>query len=305
VILFQQSLPYFFPRVFRKEDLAMSERVLLDIRSNTARAVAGCVPGSHAFPVDSLLTMAFALPPRSRPVTIVFDEQESLDAARAILQRLGYSRISDQRFDDCERRQVCPEAKLAATRCWEPSPFLEHVIPRVEAAVSGRVAVDVGCGCGRDMVFLGMRGWAAVGFDNRPKLLRQCALLAGRHGCASSVAGISSNVKVSLPFRPRSADLVVAVRFLHRPTLPKLLDLVAAGGYLVYSHFLDGCQHTPVGTPSTEQGYFLVGELEQRCRQAGLEIVSSQTAALEDGRPVVNVLCFRPVPRGCSNSAVL
>jgi hypothetical protein len=100
---------------------------------------------------------------------------------------------------------------------------------------------------------------------------------------------------VTLPFRAACADLVVAVRFLHRPTLPLLLSLVAPGGFLVYSHFLDGCQHTPAGTPSTYHGFFFAGELEKMCASSGLSLIAAETSVLGDGRPLVNVLCRRPI----------
>ncbi len=92
-------------------------------------------------------------------------------------------------------------------------------------------------------------------------MARQATCLAARHGCPATVGVCIAEVATSMAFRPACADLVVAVRFLHRPTLPLLFGLVCTGGYLVYSHFLDGCQHTAVGTPTFTQGFFLAGGL--------------------------------------------
>jgi hypothetical protein len=82
-------------------------------------------------------------------------------------------------------------------------------------------------------------------------------------------------------------------RFLHRPSLQATLDTVRIDGFLVYSHFLDGCQHTAVGTPSSPDGFLLKGELEVAVEEAGFVILECVYTSLPDGRPIVELLARR------------
>ena len=271
--------------------------ILIDIRPVSQRQQEGAVPNSHSFPAAELApnALAFAMPPRSRQLVVIYDEGNAadLEMAMASLRRLGFRNVVQTPFHTFAN--VSKVDHMTVSRCWEPCPFLQQVMPHVEESAAGRVCVDVGCGCGRDMSYVAMRGWAVVGVDCRRKLIGQALCLAQRHGCAPHVGVVVAELSTAIAFRPTCADLVVAVRFLHRPTLPLLLGLVAAGGFLVYSHFLDGCQHTATGTPSTVEGFFLVGELEAFCTGSGLDVLISETCIIDDGRPVVNVLCRRPV----------
>ena len=273
--------------------------VVIDVRAVDEQLRNGAVDVGHSFPAADLDRLAFALPPRSRPLAVILtDDKDCVETQQAEiaskLTRLGYCSYSFFRFSAaCANRPIGP-TENNSKRCWEPCPLLQREIDRIETSVGGQgVCVDLGCGCGRDMAFLAMRGWAVAGFDNRKKLVQQSSILASRHSCSERFGSFVAHVSTSLPFRALCADLVLVVRFLHRPTVGKIFGLVAPGGFLLYSHFLDGCQDTDVGTPSTIEGFFLRGELEAKCVESGLAIVLAEETRLEDGRPMINVLCHR------------
>ena len=66
-----------------------------------------------------------------------------------------------------------------------PSPFLVPFIDTMKKEELGRVICDIGCGSGRDMLWLKERGFSPVGFEKSVGL----AMLASRHsGCNVIVA---------------------------------------------------------------------------------------------------------------------
>lgn len=282
--------------------------VVIDIRPQELYRFSH-IRGSHSFPLAAFEDLKFALPPRSSPLLVIHAGE--VGWVSKALVRLGFQRVTFLEFSGVEPSSVVSgEEEILLQRqrrCWEPCSFLNKVVSCVEADLSRTVAsngvedgshfvaVDVGCGSGRDMCFLAMRGWTVVGFDNRPELLRRCRLLSERHSCAARTHLVMCHVATTFPFRARSADLVVVVRFLHRGTLPLLFDMVAPGGYLLYSHFLDGCQSIGKCSPSTPQGYFFRGELEKMCqdRSDEFELRVSEESVLDDGRPIINFLARR------------
>jgi SAM-dependent methyltransferase len=221
---------------------------------------------------------------------------------------------------------------LPSARHWAPSAFVVEAADRIEAAnggIRGGVAMDIGCGSGRDAAYLASRGWTIIGIDNRMPFLGK-ALQLGRTvaptpsaplereaaaaislACTSSttpatsavtstgaVDGLCCDATRPLPLRPGQLDLIVCVRFLVRPLLPLLAHLLAPGGWLCYSHFVDGVQHSAVGTPASPAHYVMHGELRGKCvppAGSGIEVdvVVDREDLLADGRPVSNVLLRR------------
>ena len=208
-------------------------------------------------------------------------------------------------------------------RCWSPSPFLEAYIDHIEHSIGGPgVAFDVGCGSGRDIAFLAARGWHVFGIDNRDKLLQQAAMFTERYASGSLVrsgvvAGgchpMDMTLKSSLPLRPSSVDLLLIVRFIHRPLFDAahepLVNVIRNGGFVLYSHFVDGVQHSPIGHPKHPDAYLQHGELRRVFCDGSLklsatntpakaptdvkrlvEVVVDEEALLADGRPVANFL---------------
>lgn len=246
-----------------------------------------------SLPLTTAQSIPGALPPRSVPQLIALTCPQDYDATSTLLvtrlqypsctictsisdaavawrsaRRGGGGEQDDDDHDDDKDSIVDVVVDTTAVidrsrRCWEPNGFLLETVTEMETILGGPAhAVDIGCGTGRDMVFLAMRGWAVTGLDNRRKLLQQALQLGEHHGVMSSLTSVNQHVVHSYAFRPASLDLVVVCRFLHRPSLCSLLSLPRIGGLLLYSHFLDGCQHTAVGTPTTSAGFFFQGELE-------------------------------------------
>lgn len=286
----------------------------IDIRSEAA-FLAGHYVGSLSFPRRSVLSRTNELPPKGDPVPMRVVVPSSMegdvdDAERTVtadvlasLQVGGWTvRPCTLSADDGEALAVGP---AVPRRLWQPAALLLRCIDRIEAVLGGPgVALDVGCGCGRDMCFLVQRGWHVVGADSRRKILADAQAFAGHvcsgvgppdYQCASFAA--------TLAVRPASVDLVLAIRFLHRPLLPALARAVRPGGFLLYHHFVDGVQHSAVGHPKNPAAYLQHGELRSvfvppqvfsgddgdgHAAVVAFEACVDFEATLPDGRPTTN-----------------
>lgn len=261
---------------------------VIDVRTREAYD-AGHMPDAFSFPWEDIHEDACGLPTKDTALTVVVDESIDACAVRALFRELCYSNVTLVYFSALSHTTNAVPVGFP----WAPNPFLEEVITKVEATVGVGVALDVGTGSGRDMVYLGHRGWHVLGIDNVERRLRQAFRLAQRHGTDAHVCAGVVDVRAGYPFRPGCFDLINVCRFIHRPSFSQLAVLVKVGGLLLYSHFLEGCQHTTIGHPKTVKGFFLSGELEALLQQHSFALLVHHVTLLQDGRPFIHVLAQR------------
>lgn len=262
--------------------------VVIDVRP-CEEYNAGHAEGSFSFPWEDISLLSCGLPDRDCSIKVVFGAHQNVQDIQGFFVRLRY-----QSLEMCLVSDIAEPLTLATPKgfCFKPSAFLSSVITQVEQAVGrGAVALDVGCGSGRDMVFLASRQWTVIGIENRKRLLACAHMLADRFKVRHRVAGIIWDVKKgSSAVRHHSYHLLHCCRFIHRPSLPRFIDGLAEGGFVVYSHFLEGCEKTEIGHPKNSSGFFLRGELESILRNCHVSILSAEEHVLHDGRPMIHVI---------------
>lgn len=277
-----------------------SQEIIIDTRPEEEYALLHYTGAFH-FPSDTIRSLSCALPQRHHSITVVCGTPHNLEMMKEFFLRMGYVKEPTFLIFSAEASLLPLTSGLPdrSRRCWEPNRLLKENIDFIETSLcsggfKGFVAFDIGCGTARDSLFLTQRGgWHCIGLDNRRKLLDQASNLYSFHGEASSQF-LLCNLRNSFPVRLGALDLVVVSRFLHRQTLSAIFDLPRVGGFLLYSHFLDGCQHTVIGTPSTLDGFLLRDELADICSNRGdYEILFHEEARLDDGRPMVHFIAQR------------
>lgn len=166
-------------------------------------------------------------------------------------------------------------------------------------------AIDLGCGVGRDAVYLASREWDVVAVDSSALALEKCHALAQRY--AGSRGGRVHTLQMDLrksTFREvlacaletLNADavtLAVGVRFLHRPLLAELADAPEVKSVL-WSHFRTGCE--AYGHPTKERDILRAGELAQIFGAAqGWRAVFEHEGPgfAEDARPLATLAAVR------------
>ncbi len=113
----------------------------------------------------------------------------------------------------------------------EPNRFL---VQEIDGLQPGR-ALDLGCGEGRNAIWLAERGWSVVGVDFSDVALDKARRLAAQRGVE-----VDWGLEDLLEFEPpERAFRLVAILYLHLPppqfetVLTRAVDAVASGGTLL------------------------------------------------------------------------
>jgi SAM-dependent methyltransferase len=172
---------------------------------------------------------------------------------------------------------------------WLPNSLLPRVLDDIEKNVSRRCALDLACGSGRDSLYLAMRGWQVTAIDLQHDALQRLRLSAERYQL--SIDTLCQNIERDAPTLAReSFDLIVVVRYLHRPLLPLIAQWLKRGGYLVYQQFHSDA--AAYGKPRSSAHLLRTGELNDAFR--GWPVLVDEITRLDDGRPMVNFVARQP-----------
>lgn len=166
---------------------------LLDVRTDRGSMR---IQESVWIPIDELPERVAELPPKYVPLSVV-DLGPDASAAKSWLEGSG--------------RQVTLETNFVASgeesrgRLWQVNPLLEEF---VEEATSGR-ALDLGCGTGRDAVYLACAGFEVHAIDHLPEALATGEKLAIRFGQPGKVNWINSDLKNAMAKEIQQVDVIV------------------------------------------------------------------------------------------------
>ena len=232
---------------------------LLDTRDEAAFAQ-GHAAGAGRVTLAEFGPRRAELPAREAPVLVVDDAPGRARAAAEALAALGYAHVGW-----LERSLAAEPAghvsSAPAARLWSPSAFIEREAKRVRGlrgpSEPGR-ALDLACGSGRAAVFLALAGWSAEGWDADESALERARALAAR--CGAGARFVRVDLEGALPPEPHEPfDLVVVVRYLHRPLFAWIERALAPGGHLLYETFRQGQEE--FGPPRRERHLLRSGEL--------------------------------------------
>jgi rhodanese-related sulfurtransferase len=256
---------------------------IIDVR-DAERFAAGHAPGAGRVSLDEFRARRMELPGREEPVLVVHDRPADAMTAAVRLGELGYARVAwldaplDSQPDGLASRE--PPARL-----WTASPFLERVAP----SLPGGRALDLACGAGRASVFLALAGFTVEGWDVDASALELASGFAARAGVDVRFREVDLE-RGSPPDVDGAFDVIVVLRYLHRPLFPWLERALAPGGALVYETFRRGQER--FGHPTKPRHLLEPRELEHAFPSLAVKI-HEETPATEP--PVLSriVACKR------------
>lgn len=200
---------------------------ILDVRPAEV-AAREPLPGSVNIPVEQLGERVYELPPKGRHLAIF---GANSDEALAVLRDLGY-----RNFLDCASIKPLPgSADSGRSRLWHPSPIVELASTELP---SGR-ALDLGCGSGRDSVYLAARGWKVRAIDRLFDAIDRARDLERRYlpPCAEPIEWEVGRIEA---IEADTFDLVVAILALDSSRLRLAMNWVKPGGSLLVEAFTEG-----------------------------------------------------------------
>jgi|SRR5687768_1410792 len=149
-------------------------------------------------------------------------------------------------------------------------------------------ALDVACGRGSNAIWLALRGLETLAIDRDIAALVDLGAQVERLGLPLKTAVIDlEREDARLP--PAAFDVVVVVRYLHRPLFPVLTEAVRPGGVLVYETFTR--EQAARGKPTNPA--FLLEPGELRALVAPLEVLVEREGDFE-GKMLASVIARRP-----------
>ncbi len=271
-----------------------AERAVIDLRSRKDFCAAH-IKGSYNIPIDAFNQHGFETPPRHVPIVFVTSpEQLAAACAFAASHARLFRTVAVLEFSEHMARRAADARALE----WGPNPcgrLLFKMTPLLgdeiaQAEVGARRArardggnrplraLDVGCGSGRDVIHLALRGWRVLGIDSMAKALARCRQLAEAQGCSGRVALRAAKLRAAgdllaeveksgfVQGSARGAfDLVLVSRFHMRELLPDLAEALAPGGRLLYHTFMSECKRPASLEKKVQRGY-LAGLVAESAR---------------------------------------
>lgn len=273
--------------------------------------------GSVSLPAAALYERMYELPPPQEwPLTLV-GSRDDLARAREILAPRGWRyEAHDANGKKLWDEHATASGAPAIAQAWRPNAFLAAVVRGLDLhALPEGSLVDVGCGSGRDAVFLAQALKEAgverpvIGVDNHGAALERTLALAC--SCGVSVRCVETNLRKSAAreaifgdrFDASPSDdtdtgtkvaLLHGCRFLHRPLLESAPDLIAPGGLIIYSHFMDPLDGPPLAPPFRPSRRLQRGELRRLFEESmdgTFEVLRDETGCVRGVD-----LCHLPFP---------
>lgn len=251
---------------------------------------------------DGLINRLSELPPpqHRRNAAILATSAQHADEAVSFLRLKGFQDILPLTMHDF-MSDIALESGYKSVRLWHPAPVVLRFVPLIVKHLQNesRTALDVGAGAGRDVAYLVEHGFKVVAVDRDPQLVQKCVTLVNRYNpsATNNVRGIvrtfGANLTEDIAFlKQNSSSLLVVVRFLRQGVLQKLWHAVAPGGFVLYEHFLQGCER--YGGPMKQSQMLRRGQLRTIfSEQRGFSIRCDEETNLADGRPIVRFLAQR------------
>lgn len=202
------------------------ERRYLDPRPSS-QAAAEPIADAVNIPFSQLKRRLHELPPRDQLVPVVGPAALAAQVAAWLEQNGRRAEVHD-RFKCAGRREAD-----AIGRLWRPNSFLTEVLPQLPIGS----ALDLGCGCGREAVFMASCGWNVTAVDVLPDALERGRDLARRCTPAASICWVAADLERDEVAFERRFDLIVSFRYLHRPLFGRLADWLQPGGGVVVETF--------------------------------------------------------------------
>lgn len=261
---------------------------IVDLRPADSYASAHFRGATH-LPWPDLKERLSELPPRPAALQLM-GEAADLAEASAFLSEKGYDIVKALDETAClselEKSPGLAVSGLASKRLWQPNPLLVWLVESSECfastshSTSAQRLWDIGCGGGRDAVYMAQQGLEVTAIDQQEAVLSRARRFAERQGVTVDWKRCSLDETGCLPNEP--VDMVVMMRYLNRDLFPRLRQAIRPGGLVVMQTFVEGVE--AFGSPKKPNFILKRGELAKTF--SDFTIIVDKIDTLKDGRPV-------------------
>jgi len=265
-------------------NLLSEQMPVIDLRSQFEYEQ-GHLKGASHFPIASLLERLNELPNRHQELSLFGSDKQIIRATELLVQKkypIKYQIIASDHFF----QQIIDKGWLQrgnqSKRLWQPASVVKRFVKDHSTDARDQTGLDLACGAGRDSLYLAQQGWQMTAVDYSQSALDKLQQVSSRHHLKidTQLLDLEKNF-ASLLAQEYRYDLILVVRYLHRPLLDKLPLLLKSGGIIVYQTFMQGCE--AFGSPKNPRFLLKSGELARLYQN--LHILYDQQEFLIDGRP--------------------
>lgn len=248
------------------------------------------LPGSVSIPADELEARTPELPPRRRLLLVA---AATADEARRQAERLrarGWRR-SVPLLAPADVGAGPWEAGPSRGALWEPTPIVAQWAERIPP---GPVC-DLGCGSGRDAVYLAQRGHAVTAIDRLPDALAMAASLARRHDVTLRTLALDLRREPPPPAEPAAGHgyaAILMIRFLQRELLRWVVDALRGDGLFLLETYVAETPATRRLRPHEARDAFAAAAMASDA-PARWEILESREGPDDAGKAVARLVARR------------
>ncbi len=229
------------------------------------------------------------MPARPSSLNLVADSLQACELTTDWLVEKGYqvseAKTAKQLEDYLQQNVDQIEIGLAKTHLWQPSELVASFEKNFKLNKSPNLkALDIGCGGGRDTVFLSKQGWQVTAVEQKNKVLIKAKQLASSHG--QTVNWICCNVNHPNCLPDQQFDLILVIRYLNRDLFEWIKSHTTPGGFVVFQAFSEGVQ--AIGSPKNSQ--YIIQPKEFHKTFTDFKVFIDRIEKLSDGRPLASFI---------------
>lgn len=257
----------------------------------------GHIQGATNIPLSEIEDCWYELPPKDTTL-ILFTNKADHQGVKALFERQQYpieAVFTAEDFTEQDRSNSNWITDYNSRRLWQASPLLEDYIELIEQHLPAKepLAFDIGCGSGRDSIFLGLHGFRVLAIDRNPMAIERITSFVERWqvdvtplklNCEEEYQQLIQLIHLQKP------SLMLQCRYLHRPLLDLYHKHLPAGSLVGIHTFMEDA--AKYGSPKKPAYLLKPGELAEKF--ADWDILLDQIHVLNDKRPLSLFLARKP-----------
>lgn len=243
-----------------------------------------------------------ALPAAPASLYLIGDKEE-IEAASVLLDSKNYQVEGSLVIESVEVMQVWGEqlpglleSGKTSKVLWQPCSLVKEFVGLLDqqmiqlplADKQRADVLDIGCGGGRDAIYLAKQRMNVMAIDHEAKVLKRSKKLAALSG--ANVKFKCCDIKKDNCLPAQKFDVITVVRFLNRELYPYIVESLKPGGVIVFQTFVEGVE--AFGSPKNPNFILNKGELSEVF--SGFTTIVDRIENLDDGRPVVCFIAQKP-----------